>query len=266
MFFCYIGYGILLFLFNSIRALFIPRRAMSNAVEWLPVTLVVAAYNEEAVLEQKLVNTLAIDYPPEKLHIIFITDGSSDDSVNIIQRYPSVTLLHQEERKGKSAAIQRAMQHVHTPVVIFSDANTILNKECIRKMVIHYQNPETGAVAGEKMILTGDHASAVGEAEGLYWQYESFMKKQDALFHTVIGAAGELYSIRTGLFKGLEADLLLDDFIISMQVCLQGFKIAYEPGAYASEAPSISRSPLTWFRSRTPWQARPGSRSKGFQF
>src|SRR6185436_14213322 len=94
--------------------------------------------------------------------------------------------------------------------------------------------------AGEKKIINDQHSSAVGEAEGIYWNYESFMKKQDAAFNTVVGAAGELFSIRTKLFPILNDNIILDDFIISMKICLQGYKIRYEPGAFATEFPSAS--------------------------
>jgi cellulose synthase/poly-beta-1,6-N-acetylglucosamine synthase-like glycosyltransferase len=240
LFFCYIGYGIILYLLNTLLISFkrTPEQKQPDTV--MPVTLIVASYNEETVLEKKLRNTLEIDYPADKLHIIFITDGSTDNSVAIIKKYPPITLLHDPGRKGKLSAIKRAMLQVKTPVVIFSDANTMLNKDCIQKIVQHYQHSGTGGVAGEKKIITGNHPSVIGAAEGLYWKYESFLKKQDAAFNTVVGAAGELFSIRTSLFRELKDELILDDFIISMQVCLQGYKIAYEPGAFATELPSSS--------------------------
>ncbi len=240
LFYCYLGYGFFVFLVNALRGLFVYRKKKDLSLPALPVTIIITAYNEEAVLEQKIKNTLAIDYPANKLHIIFITDGSSDDSAQLFNRYPFITLLHQPERKGKYAAIKRAMQNVQTPFVIFSDANTMLNKGCIKNIVPHYNDEKVGAVAGEKKIISNKRNSAAGEAERLYWKYESFMKKLDAGLHTVTGAAGELFSIRTGLFRALDDEVILDDFIISMQVCLQGYKMAYEPGAFAAELPSVS--------------------------
>ena len=240
LFFCYIGYGLVLFLFNNIRKVLDSGKEGKQQTEWLPVTLIIPAYNEIRVLEQKIRNTLAIDYPANKLRVIIVTDGSTDGSEAIIKKYPSVLLLHKTERKGKLAAIKRAMQQVKTPVVVFSDANAILNKECIQKIVGHYKDPAIGGVAGEKKIINDLHQSAVGEAEGIYWNYESFMKKQDADFNTVVGAAGELFSIRTELFPQLNDNIILDDFVISMKVCLQGYKIKYEPEAFATELPSAS--------------------------
>lgn len=204
------------------------------------VTLIVTAYNEEVVLEQKIANTLNIDYPADKLHIIFITDGSGDTSLQLVREHPRLISLHQAERKGKYAAIKRAMRTVTTPIVIFSDANTMLNASCIKNIVPHYTDKSVGGVAGEKKISRHKNISAVGEAEGIYWKYESMLKKLDADLNTVTGAAGELFSIRTSLFKEISDDLILDDFVISMQVCLQGYRIAYEPTAFAIELPSAT--------------------------
>jgi len=240
LFFCYIGYGILLYLFKGLKFLFVRSNKILTSGEKPLVTLIITAYNEEKILEQKILNTLAIKYPLEKLNIVFVTDGSTDNSMQLVEKYPDLFLMHQKERRGKFAAIKRAMQKIQTPIVVFSDANTMLNKECIEKIADHYLDPKVGGVAGEKKILLDQKVSAVGEAEGLYWEYESFMKKLDADFNTVVGAAGELFSIRTELFQELSDELILDDFVISMKVCLQGYKIAYEPGAFAIESPSIS--------------------------
>lgn len=239
LFYCYLGYGIIVFLLNNIRVLF-ARRPNNEEGEWPSVSLIISAYNEDAVLEQKIHNSLAIDYPKEKLNIFFVTDGSNDASVNLINDHPAVQLLHQPERQGKYAAIKRAMRWVQTPVVVFSDANCMLNPECLKKMMLHYTDPRVGGVAGEKKILRNNYASAVGEAEGMYWQYESFLKKMDAELYTVAGASGELFSIRAPLFREMPDEVILDDFIISMQVCLQGYVIKYEPDAFATESPSAS--------------------------
>ena len=238
LFYCYAGYGIILYAWNRLN-----RRSgqpVMDPQEWMTATLVVTAFNEGDILEEKILNTLELDYPAAKLEIIFVTDGSTDGSREIVSKFPRIQLLHQPERKGKLAAIKRAMLLVQTPVVIFSDANTFLNKECVKRIVRHYSDPQTGGVAGEKRIKEGKKVSAVGEAEGLYWRYESFMKNQDAQFYTVVGAAGELFSIRTALFRQPDESIILDDFFISMQVCLQGYTIRYEPGAYAIESPSAS--------------------------
>jgi len=224
---------------NHFKRIFSPQKIVVN-FELPAVTLVVAAYNEEAILDEKIRNSFELDYPAQLLKIIFITDGSTDSSQELIGRYESIFLLHQDERKGKSAAIKRAMRFVETPIVIFSDANSMLNPSSIKNIVRHYADEKIGGVAGEKKILNSQQPSVVGQAEGMYWKYESFMKRQDAELNTVVGAAGELFSIRSELFRSFDDNFILDDFIISMQVCLDGWKIEYEPNAYAIETPSAS--------------------------
>jgi biofilm PGA synthesis N-glycosyltransferase PgaC len=240
LFFCYIGYGGLLFLLNQVKKTFSKEKNQVSVAEWPAVTMIIAAYNEASILPGKLGNTLAIDYPAGHFRVIVVTDGSTDDSEKMIGEYKNVVSLHHPQRLGKLAAIGRAMEQVKTGIVVFSDANTMLNKECLKRIVVHYADPKIGGVAGEKKIVSSSQGSAIGEAEGIYWKYESFMKKQDSDFHTVVGAAGELFSIRTELFQPSSSQLLLDDFIISMQVCLRGYKIKYEPGAFATEFPSAS--------------------------
>jgi cellulose synthase/poly-beta-1,6-N-acetylglucosamine synthase-like glycosyltransferase len=129
---------------------------------------------------------------------------------------------------------------VTTPIVIFSDANTLLNKESIYNIARHYQDPRTGGVAGEKKIMETSNGKVAGIGEGLYWKYESFLKKQDAELYTVVGAAGELFSIRTRLYEPVGDNVLLDDFVISLRVCQKGYRVHYEPDAYAMETPSAS--------------------------
>ncbi len=240
LFYCYTGYGILVFLIVGLKKIVVPAKQESQIPGDMPVTIIVSAYNERPVIEQKIHNILELDYPSSLLNIIFVTDGSDDGSTGIISKYPNIRLLHDPERKGKYAAIKKAMRYVEGPVVFFSDANAMMNPEAIKKMLIHYNDEKTGGVAGEKKIIVNNKTSSVGEGEGLYWKYESLMKSLDAGLHTVIGAAGELYSIRTSLFRELPDELIIDDFIISMQVCLQGYRIKYEPSAFASELPSAS--------------------------
>ncbi|OQY96105.1 MAG: hypothetical protein B6D37_03065 [Sphingobacteriales bacterium UTBCD1] len=238
--YCYTGYAGFLFLFNKFRRIFNKKSFSENNEETPSVTLIVAVYNESAILEKKIQNTFAIKYPKDKLELIFVDDGSTDDSSAIIANYPEIGLIYHNSRKGKAAALQSAMKQVRTPVVIFCDANSILNDQCIQKIVPHYNHPLIGGVAGEKKVLGQAAGSAVGEMEGFYWKYESFLKRQEADFFTTVGAAGELFSIRTSLFRMTEVDIITDDFLISMQVCLQGYRIAYEPGAYSTETPSAS--------------------------
>ena len=242
LFYSYLGYGILLWVILQTRRFIRPNKNSTLINDFEPeVSLVVAAYNEEDIIEQKIHDCLALDYPKSKLNIIFIADGSSDRTTQIISRYPQVKLMFAPERQGKVAAINRAMQHVTTPIVVFCDANTFLNKRSIGELVRHYTNNQIGAVAGEKKVVSNDKTGdAASSGEGLYWRYESILKTLDSDFYSVVGAAGELFSIRTNLYEPVPHNVLLDDFIISMKICKAGYRVVYEPKAYASESPSFS--------------------------
>jgi len=203
------------------------------------ITLIIAAYNEEDVLTEKLDNSLKLDYPSEKLQIIVITDGSTDNTTAIVYKYPSIVHLHLPERKGKVAAINRAVEHSgNVEILVFSDANTLLNKEALKRMVVYYNNPLVGGVSGEKKVEQISGSKVKGEH--LYWRYESALKKLDSDFHTVVGAAGELFSIRKKLYPEVPEQIILDDFYISLKICEKNYLIKYEPEAYALEKPSFS--------------------------
>ncbi len=231
----YLGYGVVAWAWARLRG---PRHSV-RAGEFEPeVTLVVPAYNEAGILAEKVRNCLALNYPPQKLHLLFITDGSTDNSADVLAAYPTVRHLHTPERGGKTVAENRAIRYVTTPCVVFTDCNTTLNPEAIHELVRHYADPKVGAVSGEKRVLRDGSTSGAGE--GLYWKYESFLKRCDSDIYSLMGAAGELVSFRTSLFKPLEADTILDDFVQSMRIVEAGHQVVYEPAAYAQELPSAS--------------------------
>lgn len=238
VFYTYAGYTLIALLLTRINN----RKNIMGPGEGnlLPVTLVVAAFNEERCIEEKIRNSLDLDYPEAALQFIFISDGSSDQTADIIRRYSRILHLHEDKREGKVAAIDRAMKFVTTPVVIFTDANTFLNRQAVKNIVRHYNDPKTGGVAGEKRVRREGEQDLSGAGEGLYWKYESLLKKIDAECYSVVGAAGELFSVRSALYENPGTDVILDDFIISLTICRKGYRVAYEPDAYAVEGPSAS--------------------------
>ena len=238
LFYSYLGYGILLALYLRVRKVFFTRKKPAEFASLPPVTLIIAAYNEEDFIVRKIRNTLELDYPEGLLTVMFVTDGSTDRTMEIISGYPSFTLLHQDGRSGKVAAMHRAIGFVKTPYMIFCDANTFLNPQSVRKIVRHYSDPAVGGVAGEKKIMAGTDDVLTSTGEGLYWKYESWLKRLDSEFYTVVGAAGELFSVRADLYESPGANVLLDDFIISMRICQKGYRIVYEPEAFAMETAS----------------------------
>ncbi|MSQ79049.1 MAG: glycosyltransferase family 2 protein [Flavobacteriaceae bacterium] len=243
VFYTYFGYGLLIGFFVFVGKFFKTiggsKRTSVCSLQSpisppLSVTLVIPCFNEANILEKKIANSLTIDYP--NLHIIFITDGSSDDSEKLLEKYHQVKVLHQTDRQGKAMAENRAMQFVETEITVFCDANTLLNKEAIQNLVKHFANPKVGAVSGEKRVLRSN--TGAGATEGIYWKYESLLKKLDCAFHTVVGAAGELFAIRTALFTPMPHDTINDDLTQSLQVNLKGYTVAYASDAFATEIPS----------------------------
>jgi len=240
VFYTFFGYGILMYFLIKIRRAVKGKRAIAEKGSYTPtLTLMIAAYNEADIMEEKIKNTLALQYPADKFSIIIVTDGSSDATPDIVARYPQIKLMHKPERAGKIAAMHRAMKEVTSEIAVFTDANTFLNDDAMLYIARHYADEKVGCVSGEKKVVADDVADATA-GEGFYWKYESTLKKWDAELYTVVGAAGELFSIRTSLYQPVPPDTILDDFMISLVVAAQGYRIAYEPLACAIENGSES--------------------------
>lgn len=240
LFYTYFGYGILLFLLLKFFRKEEPHKPGFRKQENLPhLTLLIAAYNEADFLEEKIANSLKLQYPRKKWDIIFVTDGSTDNSGEILAKYPDIQVFHEDERKGKLAAVERVLPRVRTPITILSDANTLLNPGALLQIADHFAEPNIGAVAGEKKIQVDKHDDATA-SEGLYWKYESQLKAWDARLYSVVGAAGELFAFRTELYENLPPDTLIEDFVQSIRIVQKGYKVAYEPDAYALEHASAS--------------------------
>lgn len=241
----YVGYGIIAWILVKIRKIIGKEFKKYNDPTFLPkVTLVVPAYNEMSCIEAKVKNTFGLDYPTDLMEVLFVTEGSNDGTSEYINSlkssYSNLRMIGGDTRRGKIEAMNIAIKTITTPIVIFTDANTNLNHQVIKNIVRHFQDPIVGAVAGEKRIETEGSEAAAGAGEGLYWKYESFLKKLDTELYSVVGAAGELFAVRTHLFGEVEKDTLLDDFIVSLRIAADGYRVIYEPNAYASERPSFS--------------------------
>lgn len=239
VFYSYVGYGIILLILVKIKGLFVKPKAYPE--NYIPdLTLMVAAFNEQDYIRDKIENSLSLDYPENRIQFLFVTDGSDDKTPEIVSKYKQIQLMHQPQRQGKIMAVERAMSEVTGEIVIFTDANTLLNKDALRNIVRHFANDKVGVVSGEKRILNRDADEAAGAGEGFYWKYESKLKKWDDALYSVMGAAGELFAIRTKLFEPIPKDSLIEDFFMSFKIIEKGYKIAYEPDAYAMEEPSAS--------------------------
>ena len=236
VFYTYIGYGLLIYLILIIKRRFKQNKETEDIDNIIPeVTLFIAAYNEDYVVEEKMKNCYEIDYPKDKLKILWITDGSNDKTNELLKQYENITLLFQPERKGKTAAINRGMKFVNTPITVFTDANTFINSSSIKEIINSFNNKNVGCVACEKRINNNSRENNAAKNESLYWKYESKLKQMDSELNSTIGAAGELYAIRTSLFEEMPDNTLLDDFILSMRIAMKGYIILYCEKAYAIE-------------------------------
>lgn len=241
IFYTYAGYAIVLRIMVLVKELFVPRRAPMLPDELPTVTLFITAWNEEKVVEQKMCNSLALHYPKSLLTIMWVTDGSTDGTNDAILHYPDARILFTKERKGKCAAMNRGMQYVESEITIFTDANTLLNAEAVNEIVRQFSRWRVGCVAGEKRIDTqSKQVGAAASGEGAYWRYESKVKDWESRLYSTVGAAGELFAIRTPLFRPLRLDTLLDDFTIAVKLAVDGHMTAYTSGAYAIETASES--------------------------
>jgi len=236
----YVGYGILLWMMVKIKEAVKGKPARFVADELPDVTLLVTAYNEKDWVARKVKNSQELEYPKDKLHLVWVTDGSDDGTPELLQQYPDVTVFHKPELAGKITAMNRGVKLIATPLIIFSDANTMLGKESVWRMVNLFANPKVGCVAGEKRIFNNEKDMAAGAGESLYWKYESFLKRYDARLYSVVGAAGELFAVRREFYTEMERNTLLDDFIISLRIAMKGYITQYDPEAYACETSSAN--------------------------
>jgi len=238
--YAYVGYALLLLLLTSFRIIFYRKEQHRVEIFEPFVTLLIPAYNEAEYVVAKVNNCLALNYPREKLRILWVTDGTTDNTNSILESFPEISTLYDKSRRGKIHAMNRGMQVAETPIVIFTDANTMLNADAIREIVLLFTDENTGCVTGEKRISADGLQKAVGAGEGLYWQYESWIKRLESEIASVMGAVGELFAVRTELYQPVKDDTLLDDFTISMQILQKGYRVKYAPKAWGTETASLN--------------------------
>jgi len=243
VFYTYLGYGIILYALLSLKRL-LGKKTVSPTLpndESLPeVTLMICAYNEEDIIKEKMENIRQIDYPSDKFCIMWVTDGSNDGSNDLLRKYPEVTLVYSPERRGKAAAMQHGLRESKSEFVVFTDANTMLNSNAIREIVRQFMKPGVSCVSGEKRVAIRptdhlDEGRIAAQGEGLYWKYESTLKRWDSEFYSAMGAAGELFAVKMSDYREAPSNALLDDFMMSMLIVKDGHRIAYTSKAYAEE-------------------------------
>jgi cellulose synthase/poly-beta-1,6-N-acetylglucosamine synthase-like glycosyltransferase len=238
----YTIYPLILFILNKI----IPKHSLPHRdrdIEWPSITLLVPAYNEEGIIEHKIRNCLALDYPFELFNVWIASDGSSDKTNEIVKRYASSdnrVVLLEFPRTGKSGIINLAMENIKSDIVVFTDANVMLEKNVLKELATNFSDPNIGCV-GAKLIRHNPNDTVSGRGETLYWSYETIIKKMEGNLGYMSGASGTAYAIKKDLFDPLNSNTINDDFEISMEIVKKGFRCVYEEKAisYEEVAPSV---------------------------
>lgn len=231
----YLGYPLLLWVLQAIF-----RSSPDKQPVEPTVSLLVAAYNEAAVIADKIRNSLTIDYPSGKLEVVIASDGSTDATADIVRSFADeqtggrVRLLNFEKNRGKTAMLNDAVPQLRGDIVAFSDASSMVAPDSVRKLVQSFSDPRVGAASGVYRLLKKDQAR-LGSQEDLYWKYETFLKVQEAKLGAFTGAHGSLYAIRRELYPFPSANTINDDFTIPMRILEHGHRVAYEPAAVAYE-------------------------------
>jgi poly-beta-1,6-N-acetyl-D-glucosamine synthase len=241
----YAGYPLILSLLARLR-----RKPVAYEPITPQVSILIAAYNEQDVIASKLENTLALDYPDDCMQIVVAVDGSDDRTAEIVESFAArgVELSYDVRRRGKTVAINRAVPRLRHEIVVFSDANNLYAADALRELVKPFADPRVGAVTGSKNIL--EDADAHAKADGLYWRYESSIKKNETRLGSCTGVAGEILAIRRFLYQPLPDHVINDDFFIGMNVLRQGYRLVYAPTAQSFERTSLTEHDEAVRRSR----------------
>lgn len=232
----YFLYPIFLVLFSLFKK---PIEINSNGSYIPSVSMVISAYNEEKVIEEKIKNCLTLDYPKEKLEIVVGSDGSTDNTVCIVAKFSdqAIRFWNFPKRMGKVNVLNKITPYLTSQIVVFSDANTMYEADAIKELVKPFSNSKIGCVCG-KLVLKKPNENCGGEFEGFYWQYESFLKKYEGRYGSLLGANGGIYAIRKNLFEILPSNTLIEDFVLPMKILSRGYNVYFAPDAIATEETS----------------------------
>jgi cellulose synthase/poly-beta-1,6-N-acetylglucosamine synthase-like glycosyltransferase len=230
--YAYFGYPIVLLLLRLI----VHRPVKKTPVE-PRVSFVIPAYNEEKVIEQKIRNTMALDYPADRLEIVVASDGSKDDTVGIARQFEDgkrVRVFAYPVNRGKVTALNETVPQLTGEIVVLSDAAAILNRDAVRKLVENFADPRIGAATGRYTVVKADEAS-MGKSEDFYWKYETYLKIQESQIASTLGGHGHLQAIRKELYPFPPPGTINDDYVIPVSVLSKGYRAVFEPEAIGWE-------------------------------
>jgi cellulose synthase/poly-beta-1,6-N-acetylglucosamine synthase-like glycosyltransferase len=228
----YLGYPLLL----SFLARFSEAPSPDSDLPAPSVSLLISAFNESQVIAAKLENALALEYPRDRLEIVVISDGSDDGTDEIVQQFSArgVRLLRQEPRMGKTAGLNLGVSEARGQILTFSDANAMYQPDAVRRLVRHFSNPKVGYVVGNARYYEKGTESSSAQSEGLYWKLETYLKKKESIFASVVGGDGAIYAIRRELYSPL-LPTDINDFLNPLQIITRGYSGVFEPAAVCYE-------------------------------
>ncbi|MCC6293332.1 MAG: glycosyltransferase family 2 protein [Bryobacterales bacterium] len=232
IFYVYIGYPLLMFVLSRIV-----RQAKLETGHYPKVTFLIAAYNEAESIERKLQETLALEYPPDKLEILVVSDGSSDGTDELVKSCQDsrVRLLRVEGRLGKTNAQNKGVEASTGEVIVFSDATAVYHKRALVHMMQHYADEKVGAVSGRYQYFDPNGVSPTGLGSMAFWNYENLIKLYQSQVGTLTGCSGCIYSVRRSCYVPLAADVC-SDLVEPLRIVRNGYRVAFEPRALAYEA------------------------------
>lgn len=232
----FFGYPFVMYLAARVR----PRNVRRDPTLTPTLTLLIPAYNEEDVIRRKLENSVALNYPREKLQILVVDDGSDDKTAEIVREFESrgVTLLHQPARSGKMNGVNRGFAEATGEIVVLSDASPDYEQDALHKLASPFADPGVGVVVGT--LAVWDAQNAVAKPAGLYWKYEAALRKWESRTGSTVAVHGNMFAIRRALYKPLKTSTINDEFSIAMEVMRQGYRVIYEPSAISYDMASAT--------------------------
>lgn len=235
----YLIYPILLTLFSYVfRA---KNQQIVSLINLPNVAIVIAAFNEEKAIKQRVENLLSLDYPKDKITFYIGSDGSTDNTNRILNEFTDSRLHIQlfDVNRGKSAVLNNLVMLVKQPFIVFSDANTHFERDVIKQLISHFENENIGGVCGELNLFNPNNND---NKDSIYWRYEQFLKEKEGQLDALLGANGAIYAIRRELYTPIPENTIVDDFLIVMNVAKAKYQIIYDKKALAHEevAPSIA--------------------------
>jgi cellulose synthase/poly-beta-1,6-N-acetylglucosamine synthase-like glycosyltransferase len=231
----YVGYPVILSLWARLKG----KPVLKSTKKIVPsVTVVIAAWNEEARIQARILNVLDQDYPHSNLDVLVVSDGSTDGTASAVRSMGSdrVTVLSLDERKGKAVAINHGVAAARGEIIVFADARQRFSSTTVRELVGNFADPSVGAVTGELILEDIGQHSGQSHAAGMYWKIEKWIRRNEGAIDSVAGVTGAVYAIRRCLYPILPPNTVLDDLLVPMRIAMNGYRVVFEPGALAFDS------------------------------